>query len=149
MIFAADIFVPALVTLAPALPIHLAAMGDADDEHRQHIILQRVNNPPITHAEPIAALAVQGFHIRRVARIFGKGTDGVQQATADHRIKRVNRFFRLAFILDRPVHSGTMPYRASSSSWLTPRGRPAASQAAMASAASLASNSSSMASSAS
>ncbi len=135
--------------MAGGLTVRLAAVRDADYQHRQHLILQGIDHPPVANAKPIAGLALQGFDVPGGAGISRQRANGIQNTAADFRVKRVDCSFRLALILDCPGHSGAMPYRASNSSCETPRGRPAASHTAIASLASLASWASSMASSAS
>ncbi len=53
------------------LSVCLAAVGNADYQHFQNVILQGVDHAPIAYAKPIARLASQGLDVWRGAGIGG------------------------------------------------------------------------------
>lgn len=52
---------PAVGTAVALPPVDLAAMAQSHDDHKQHVILNRVNDAVVTNANSKARSALQGF----------------------------------------------------------------------------------------
>ena len=76
----------------PRLPVNVASMSDLDDDHRQHIIFDFINDPIVALPHPVSILTSQLFASGR-PRLRGERTYSTNNALADCFLRNGLEFF--------------------------------------------------------